>query len=179
MWEGYGSCQVPHSRDMMIAEFGMGENFILARPEYEDMEEIDGSELPARKAEFLKTVYQMGGVVRTNDLAADLGVSPSTTTKAAAALTTAGYLEHTPYRGVTLTEKGEEYARFLVRRHRIVSLALSRFGLSSEEACLEARKIEACVSRELVDRICASLGHPMMSGCGPIEHGRSCCPDEP
>ncbi|QSZ67468.1 metal-dependent transcriptional regulator [Methanofollis aquaemaris] len=142
------------------------------------MVEIDGSELPARKAEFLKIVYQMGGVAHTNDLAATLGVSPSTATKAAAALTSAGYLEHTPYRGFTLTKSGEEYARFLVRRHRIVSLALSRFGLSSEEACLEASKIESCVSRELVDRICASLGHPMMSGCGPIEHDHSCFPEE-
>jgi DtxR family Mn-dependent transcriptional regulator len=143
------------------------------------MDEIDGSELPARKAEYLKTVYMMGGSARTSDLAVDLGVSPSTATKAVANLADAGYLEHRLYRGVSLTQKGEEYARFLVRRHRIVSLALSRFGLSSEEACLEARKIEACVSRELVDRICASLGHPVMSGCGPIEHDHSCCPDEP
>ncbi|WP_298665343.1 metal-dependent transcriptional regulator [uncultured Methanofollis sp.] len=140
------------------------------------MAEIDGFELPARKSEFLKVVSLCGGTMRTNEVAHELNVSPSTATKVLADLAREGYLEHTPYHGVCLTAKGEEYSRFLVRRHRIVSLALSRFGLSPDEACQEAKNLEGHVSRALVDRICASLGHPVMSGCGPIEHDGDCCP---
>ncbi|MGB4758238.1 MAG: iron dependent repressor, metal binding and dimerization domain protein, partial [Candidatus Methanoculleus thermohydrogenotrophicum] len=80
-----------------------------------------------------------------------------------------------PYHGVRLTPAGISYARFLFRRHRIVALVLSRYGLEPDEACREATKIEACVSKDLVNRICTSLGHPIMSVCGEIEHDQSCC----
>ncbi|WP_067047205.1 metal-dependent transcriptional regulator [Methanofollis ethanolicus] len=142
------------------------------------MAEIDGFELPARKSELLKVISLRGGAMRTTEVARELGVSPSTATKALGDLAREGYLEHTPYHGVRLSAKGEGYAHFLVRRHRVVSLALSRFGLSADEACQEAKNIEGHVSRFLVDRICASLGHPVMSGCGPIEHDGDCCPRE-
>lgn len=142
------------------------------------MNDIDGLELSARKAEYLKVIFLLGGTVKTNEIAHELGVAPSTATKVLVNLAREGYLEHTPYHGVHLTQKGEEYGHFLVRRHRILSLALSRFGLSPEEACHEAKNLEGHVSRALVDRICASLGHPMMSGCGPIEHDGGCCPCE-
>ncbi|MFY1645047.1 metal-dependent transcriptional regulator, partial [Methanoculleus bourgensis] len=80
-----------------------------------------------------------------------------------------------PYHGVRLTAPGTDYARFLFRRHRIVALVLSRYGLEPDEACREAKKIEQCISRDLTNRICTSLGHPMMSVCGEIEHDHSCC----
>lgn len=141
------------------------------------MEEINGFELPDRKAEYLKIVGIMGGCARTTEISRRVGVAPSTATKTLLALAGEGYLEHTPYYGVVLTEKGERYARFLVRRHRVVSLALSRFGLTPAEACREANVLEGRVSKHLVDQICASFGHPVQSVCGPIEHDVSCCPD--
>ncbi|TAJ45527.1 metal-dependent transcriptional regulator [Methanofollis fontis] len=140
------------------------------------MEEFDGSELPARRAEFLGIIAGMGGEGTTGAIAREAGVTPSTATKTLSVLADGGYIEQIPYRGVRLTPMGERYARFLVRRHRVLSLALSRFGLSPEEACREAKNLESHVSRELVDRICASLGHPMQSVCGPIEHDCLCCP---
>lgn len=141
------------------------------------MEEISGFELPERKAKYLKIVGIMGGSARTNEIAQAIGVAPSTATKTLLALADAGYLEHTPYHGVVLTAKGEKYAHFLIRRHRVLSLALSRFGLTPGEACREADILEGRVSKEIVDRICASLGHPVQSVCGPIEHDADCCPD--
>jgi DtxR family Mn-dependent transcriptional regulator len=139
------------------------------------MKGISGHELSPKKAEYLKYVAGCTGAARTTDAAAHFAVAPSTATKTLEDLARAGYLEHTPYRGFALTAKGEQYARFLIRRHRIVALMLSRFGLAPEEACSEARKMEGCVSREVVDRICRSLGHPRMSVCGRIEHDPGCC----
>jgi len=141
------------------------------------MEEISGFELPGRKAEYLKIIGIMGGCARTNEIARRVGVAPSTATKTLLALADEGYLEHTPYRGVSLTAQGARYARFLLRRHRLLSLALSQFGLTPAEACREANVLEGRVSKDLVDRICASLGHPVQSVCGPIEHDLACCPD--
>jgi DtxR family transcriptional regulator, Mn-dependent transcriptional regulator len=137
---------------------------------------ITGEELSRRKAEYVKFIYRHGDTVKTTDIAAHFAVAPSTTTKTLTEIAKAGYIEHSPYHGVRLTPPGEDYARFLIRRHRIVALMLSRFGLSADEACREAERIEQCFSKDLVDRICRSLGHPIMSVCGEIEHDCSCCP---
>ncbi|MDD2472635.1 MULTISPECIES: metal-dependent transcriptional regulator [unclassified Methanoculleus] len=139
------------------------------------MQGITGYELSSRKAEYLKYIHMQGDVVKTTEIAANFSVAPSTATKTLAEIAKAGYIEHTPYHGVRLTPTGTAYARFLVRRHRIVALVLSHYGLEPDEACKEAKKIEPCVSKSLTDRICASLGHPMMSVCGEIEHDCCCC----
>ncbi len=139
------------------------------------MKGITGLELSAKKAEYLKYIYENEEIVRTTALAAYFRVAPSTTTKTLEGIARMGLIEHTPYHGVRLTQKGENYARFLVRRHRILSLMFSQFGLSPVEACREATKIEGAVSKDVVDKICASLGHPVMSVCGRIEHDRCCC----
>ena len=140
------------------------------------MQGITGHELSSRKAEYLKYIHMQGDVVKTTEIAARFSVAPSTVTKALADIAKAGYLEHSPYHGVRLTAPGTDYARFLFRRHRIVALVLSRHGLEPDEACREAAKIEQCFSKDLTNRICSSLGHPMMSGCGEIEHDHCCCP---
>ena len=139
------------------------------------MQGITGHELSSKKAEYLKYIYTQGDVVKTTEIAARFSVAPSTATKTLAEIAKAGYIEQSPYHGVRLTTLGTDYARFLIRRHRIVALVLSRYGLEPDEACIEAKKIEQCFSKELTNRICTSLGHPMMSGCGEIEHDHCCC----
>ncbi|HOD85556.1 MAG TPA: metal-dependent transcriptional regulator [Methanoculleus sp.] len=139
------------------------------------MQEFTGQELSSKKADYLKYIYMRGDLVKTTEIAARFDVAPSTVTKALREIANAGYIEHTPYHGVRLTPPGVEYARFLVRRHRIVALVLSHYRLTPEEACSEAEKIEQSFSKDLVDRICWSLGHPMMSVCGEIEHDHGCC----
>ncbi|HOI14199.1 MAG TPA: metal-dependent transcriptional regulator [Methanoculleus sp.] len=139
------------------------------------MQGITGHELSSKKAEYLKYIYMQRDVVKTTEIATQFSVAPSTVTKALTEMAKAGYIEHTPYRGVRLTSYGTRYARFLIRRHRIVALMLSRYGLDPGEACSEAKKIEQCFSKELTNRMCTSLGHPMMSVCGEIEHDHRCC----
>ena len=129
-----------------------------------------GLALPARKVEYLKFIFESGGSARTNDIASAFRVDPSTITKTFAELTSGGYLLHTPYRGVTLTDAGRREAAFFIRRHRILSLMLVRNGLSPREACNEVRRFESMVSKKAVDRICEFMGHPRQGVCGEITH---------
>jgi len=138
------------------------------------MEIVDGLELTPRKVEYLKYISGCGGPVRTNDIATEFGVDASTVTKTLAELAGGGYLAHEPYHGVRLSEAGTEYAAFLIKRHRILVLALTHYGLSDEQACTEVSRFESLVSKEAIDRMCHAMGHPNRSGCGTITHDSGC-----
>jgi Mn-dependent DtxR family transcriptional regulator len=134
------------------------------------MESQEGLELSPRKVEYLKYIFETGGRVKTNRIASRFGVDPSTVTKTVGDLARSGLLVHEPYYGVTFSEKGRRYAEFLVKRHRILALVLTRFGLPGEEACCEVSRFESLVSRSAVDRICRAMGHPSQGICGEITH---------
>jgi len=136
---------------------------------------FSGCEISRRRGEYLRYILEKGGTVRARELAEQFGVDPSTITKAVRDLSSEGLVYHTPYRCISLTDEGEEYAGFLLRRHRILGLVLSRHGLSGEEACSQARQMEASLPRSCVDKMCATLGHPTQGICGEIPHDESCC----
>lgn len=136
------------------------------------MEEMTGLELSPRKADYLKFILKKGHTVKTTEVSSSFNVDPSTTSKALNELASSGYLDHIPYKGVNLTKKGRTYAEFLTRRHRILGLLLSHYGLSSDEACREVSRFEAYVSKEAIDKICEAMGHPMVGVCGEIKHDR-------
>jgi DtxR family Mn-dependent transcriptional regulator len=135
------------------------------------MEKQEGLELSPRKVEYLKYIFETGGKVKTNRIASRFGVDPSTVTKTIDELARNGLLVHEPYHGVTFSDQGRSYAEFLVKRHRILALVLTRFGLPDEEACSEVSRFESLVSRRAVDRICQAMGHPSRGVCGEITHG--------
>jgi len=135
------------------------------------MEMDDGLGLSPRKVEYLKYIHETGGTVKTSRIADRFGVDPSTVTKTIEELARSGLLIHEPYHGVRFSAAGREYAEFLLKRHRILSLVFSRFGLSGEEACSEVSRFESLVSRAAVDRICRAMGHPSTGVCGVITHG--------
>jgi Mn-dependent DtxR family transcriptional regulator len=139
------------------------------------MHHFTGFELTPRKVEYMKYISTREERVNTSKMAVHFNVDPSTITKTIGELSESGYLTHVPYHGVTFTQKGKEYTEFLLRRHRILGLVLTHYGLSPEEACSESARFESYVSREMIDRICRSLGHPMMGVCGAIPHDRECC----
>jgi DtxR family Mn-dependent transcriptional regulator len=135
------------------------------------MQREEGLGLSPKKVEYLKYIHEEGGRAKTNRIAARFEVDPSTVTKTIDELARDGLLVHEPYRGVTFSEEGKRYADFLVKRHRILALVLTRFGLSGEEACSEVSRFESLVSRRAVDRICRAMGHPSQGICGEITHG--------
>jgi DtxR family Mn-dependent transcriptional regulator len=138
------------------------------------MEIHDGLGLSPRKVTYLKYIFERGGPVRTSDIASRFGVDPSTITKTLGELSDAGLLVLTPYHGVSLSEAGRIYAEFLVKRHRILSLALTHFGLSEKEACREVSRFESMVSKDAIDCMCKAMGHPRQGVCGEITHDAGC-----
>ena len=128
-----------------------------------------------QKIRFLKFIFKQGSSVKSGDIAAEFGIRTATVTRSLHELGKAGYILYDPYQTIELTESGTILARYLFRRHRILSLMFTRSGLSQEDACGQAEKIEHLVPREYVDTICCSLGHPSRSACGTIEHDPICC----
>lgn len=133
-----------------------------------------GLELSPKKVAYLKFIYDQGSTVKTTDIATHFNVAPPTVTKAISELADEGYLAHIPYRGVIVTDTGKAYARFLMKRHRILSLILVRNGLSEERACQEVARFESYVTREAIDIMCSAMGHPLKGICGAITHDDGC-----
>lgn len=138
------------------------------------MQPVEGLELTPRKVEYLKYLSEQGGTARTTEIASHFRVDPSTITKTIGELADAGYLLHTLYHGVSLTDEGKRYAGFLVKRHRILSLIFVRNGLSDEEACREVSRFESFISRDAIDTMCRAMGHPQQGICGEITHDDGC-----
>ncbi len=97
----------------------------------------------------------------TTDLAAQLGVTPSTVSANLKRLARDGYISYEPYGSIDLTDAGRTIALDIVRRHRIVETYLvERLGLSWDQVHEEAHQLEHAVSDLVIDRMDAALGHP-------------------
>jgi DtxR family Mn-dependent transcriptional regulator len=73
----------------------------------------------------------------------------------------AGLVEHSPYRGVMLTDEGREVALRVVRRHRLIELFLAEvLGMPWEDLHDEAEILEHSVSDKLIELIAHKLGDP-------------------
>ncbi len=160
---------------MQIQVWGIPKNYLSYMSIFHPMRGIDGFELSPKKSEYLKYMLEKGDIVHTTDISQHFNLDPSTITKTIQEMSSTDLIEHIPYRGVRLTPRGREFAEFLVRRHRIIELMLSHYGLTAQEACGEALKFEGLVSKDVVDKICNSLGHPNMGICGRIKHDTCCC----
>ncbi len=116
--------------------------------------------------ELLKAIYRLShGANRTEAhtgaLAEKLGSSPSTVTTAIKRLADRGLLDHTPYRGVELTEPGSRLAVASIRRHRIVERFLAdMLGYAWNEADRLAATFEHELPQEVEDRLFVALDRP-------------------
>ena len=133
-----------------------------------------GLELSPKKVEYIKFIKGKTGPVKTNDIAAGFGVDPSTISKTMSELADEGLLDYIPYHGVSLSAKGIITAEFMIKRHRILALALTHFGLSHEQACLEVSRFESFVSKDAINKMCRAMGHPNKGICGDITHNDGC-----
>lgn len=99
--------------------------------------------------------------VSTSALATVLGVSAPAVTRMVQRLKEAGYLEHEPYRGISLTEKGEREALANIRSHRLVERFLvDVMGFGWHEVHDAADELGPVVSPRMVHRIAEMTGHP-------------------
>src|SRR2546430_5090698 len=64
-----------------------------------------------------------------------------------------GYLRHERYRGMNLTDSGENVARSVIRRHEVISELLSMIGVADDVAYEDTEGIEHHVQPTTIRRI--------------------------
>ncbi len=114
--------------------------------------------------DYLKAVYSLTEreeSASTSALAEALDVQPASVTGMVKRLAECGYLEHSRYRGVRLTESGSREALRIIRRHRILETYLHmHLGYSWEDVHQEAERLEHAASDALSDRMAGILENP-------------------
>lgn len=129
---------------------------------------------------YLKTIFALSTgeipFVTTTALSEKLQTRASSVTDMIKKLDERGLVRHTPYRGVSLTQKGEKEAARIVRRHRIWEVFLvEKLGFGWEEVHDLAEQLEHVQSAELIKRLEKFLGHPRFDPHGgpiPDEDGK-------
>jgi DtxR family Mn-dependent transcriptional regulator len=113
--------------------------------------------------DYLKAIYKLqeSGPVQTNALAEHLGVVAPSATNMIGRLAEAGFLRHTPYRGVELTDDGAAIALEVIRHHRLWELFLHRaLGVPLDQLHDEAERLEHELSDALEEHMSRLLGNP-------------------
>lgn len=106
---------------------------------------------------YLEVIYrleQANGVVRSIDIAKELGYTKPSVSRAMGVLKKNGYITHTPYGDVLLTEKGREKAAQVYRSHQLLTdFFIKVLDLDPETAEDDACKIEHVISPKALDAI--------------------------
>lgn len=130
-----------------------------------DSVERQDHDLSEAQEDYLKQVLLLGeggnGVATTQALADRLAVRPASVTGMIRRLAEQDFLEHEPYHGVRLKERGRRVAMEQVRRHRLIETWLVRsLAFDWDEVHREAERLEHVISLAFEDRIDALMGHP-------------------
>lgn len=114
--------------------------------------------------DYLKAIYgisERGEAASTSAIAEALSVQPASVTGMVKRMAESGLLEHAPYRGVRLTNRGTREALKVLRRHRIIETYLcERLGYAWEDVHEEAERMEHAASDRLVEHMAAALQFP-------------------
>lgn len=114
--------------------------------------------------EYLESIYRLqdrDGVARTKELAMMMKVGLGTVTNTVAMLERRGYIQHEPYRGVTLTDGGRKIALDVIRRHRLAErLVTDILHMDWDKAHEAACKLEHGLDSSVIRPLEKALGHP-------------------
>ncbi len=136
--------------------------------------------------DYAKAVYALearrAGAVSTNALAGRMGITSGSVSGMLRKLSELGLVEHQPYRGVRLTERGRRVALEVLRHHRLIELYLAEeLGMPWDRVHAEAEVLEHVLSEDLEQLISARLGDPVVDPHGDpipaaafeVDEGRS------
>ena len=110
--------------------------------------------------EAILVLRQEHGIVRSIDVAQYLGFSKPSVSRAIGLLREGGYLTVEDGGWLHLTELGFAAAEKIYERHRVLTLWLTRIGVSRECAAEDACRIEHVISDESFLALKRSLGLP-------------------
>jgi DtxR family Mn-dependent transcriptional regulator len=116
------------------------------------------------KEDYLSAIFKYqddNGEIKANIIADKLQISNAAVTDMIKKLSNDGYLIYQKYKGIKLTRDGEEYARNMVRRHRIWEVFLNQIvGIPWDKVHDEAHNLEHSCSDELINRLEEMLDFP-------------------
>jgi DtxR family Mn-dependent transcriptional regulator len=125
---------------------------------------VSKTDLSAAIQDYLKEIYKLeaeGTRPTTSAIARRMGVAPSSVTSMLKKLSALGLAEHSPYRGVELSEAGTKIALEVIRHHRLLEQYLAEtLGVPIDAVHAEADRLEHVLSEELEARIDEQLGFP-------------------
>ena len=109
-----------------------------------------------RVEDYLEVVYdliQQKGYARSADIAERLDVKSPSVTSMMQKLNGMGLIVYERYRGLVLTHKGEEMARFMRHKHATIVEFLRILGVEEKTAKMDAEGIEHHVHKITIRRI--------------------------
>jgi Mn-dependent DtxR family transcriptional regulator len=109
-----------------------------------------------RVEDYLEVVYdliQQKGYARSTDIAERLDVKSPSVTHMMQKLNGMGLIVYERYRGLVLTDKGEEMARFMRQKHATIVEFLQLLGVEEKTAKMDAEGIEHHVHKVTIRRI--------------------------
>ncbi len=113
---------------------------------------------------FIKALFASGNqrdYVSNKKLAERLQISPAAVSDMINKLVTSEQVEHIPYKGCRLTEKGRRDALTILRYHRLWEVFLVNYlGYSPLGAHHEAEQLEHATSLELAEKLNTFLNYP-------------------
>lgn len=116
------------------------------------------------KEDYLSTIYKLrddSGEIKPNLIAESLDISNAAVTDMLRKLSTDGFVKYKKYKGIKLTAEGENYAKNMVRRHRIWETFLHQvLGMPWDKVHDEAEMLEHSSSDELINRIEEYMNYP-------------------
>ncbi|RBR94139.1 metal-dependent transcriptional regulator [Enterococcus faecalis] len=116
------------------------------------------------REDYLKLIFELGGdevKVNNKQIVSGLDVSAASVSEMISKLVKEDLVEHSPYQGVQLTEKGLKKASTLIRKHRIWEVFLvEHLNYTWNDVHEEAEVLEHVTSQTLVNRLADYLNHP-------------------
>ena len=113
---------------------------------------------------YLKTVAELGGEsepISIGRVAERLGVTAASANEMMKRLGENGYINHLPYKGVTLTESGRRLANNVIRRQRLWECFLvDRLKMDWAKAYEMACDLEHATAPEVTEALATFLNHP-------------------
>ncbi len=113
--------------------------------------------LSSSMEDYLEAIYHIVArkqAARAKDIAERMNVNNSSVTGALRSLSEKGFINYAPYDLITLTKKGKEHARYVVRKHdTLKEFFMKVLGAQEEEAEATACKMEHAISPDILERL--------------------------
>jgi len=119
---------------------------------------------------YLLTIFRLRdqkNPVPIPSLVEEMGITPASINEMCRKLERDNLLQYVPYSGVRLTDKGENLARKIIRKHRLWEVFLvGKLGFDFDQAHNIACQLEHPTPEDLADRLDGFLGQPQVNPRG-------------